>query len=149
MNSLFNEKESSAIISRINRLTPDSRSNWGKMNVSQMLAHCQEPLQIALGKKNLKRNLFGILFGRIAKKKLVSDQPYKHSLPTAPSFIVKDERSFEIEKTKLLQLVEEFTKGGEAGLTKEPHGFFGPLTNEEWDKSQWKHLDHHLQQFGV
>jgi hypothetical protein len=149
MKLLFDEKESANIISRINKLTPDSRPNWGKMNVAQMLAHCQVPLDVAMGKQTLKRSLAGFLFGRLAKKSVVGDKPFKRNLPTAPTFIVRDERNFELEKTKLVELVQQFSTGGEQGLTKHPHPFFGTLTPDEWNKSQWKHLDHHLQQFGV
>lgn len=149
MKYLFDDQKSSSIISRINQLSPQSKALWGKMNVSQMLAHCQQPLQVALGETMLKRNLFGFLFGKMAKKTVVSDKPYKRGLPTAPSFIVKDERNFESEKQKLVQLITRFSSGGPAVLTKDPHPFFGKMTVEEWDKSQWKHLDHHLQQFGV
>ncbi len=35
------------------------------------------------------------------------------------------------------------------GLSKDPHPFFGNLNSEEWDTLNWKHLDHHLRQFGV
>ncbi len=149
MNYLFDAQKSSDIISRINQLSPQSKALWGKMNVSQMLAHCQPPLQVAMGETMLKRNLFGFLFGKKAKKTVVSDKPYKRGLPTAPSFIVKDERNFQSEKQKLVQLITRFSSGGPAVLTKDPHPFFGKMTVEEWDKSQWKHLDHHLQQFGV
>jgi hypothetical protein len=149
MNYLFDEQESSNIISRINQLSPQSKANWGKMNVAQMLAHCQAPLQVAMGETTLKRNLFGLLFGKMAKKTVVGDKPYKKGLPTAPSFVIKDERNFDAEKEKLIQLVAKFSSGGQACLIKDPHPFFGSMTAHEWDKSQWKHLDHHLQQFGV
>lgn len=149
MNSLFDPVQSDDIIGRINKLSPSSVPLWGKMNVSQMLAHCQRPLEVAMGEHQLKRNLFGILFGKMAKKTLVSDKPYKRGLPTAPSFIIKDDRDFEKEKSRLVQLISRFSSGGKSVLTPHPHPFFGPMTVEEWDKSQWKHLDHHLQQFGV
>jgi hypothetical protein len=149
MMSLFDEKESAVIIKRINKLTPDSRPNWGKMTVSQMLAHCQITLNLALGRATLKRSLFGFLFGRIAKKAVVGPKPFKRNLPTAPSFIIKEEKNFEIEKEKLTALVKEFSTGGEQALTRKPHPFFGTLTPDQWNISQWKHLDHHLQQFGV
>jgi hypothetical protein len=149
MTYLFDKTKSGDIIARINKLTPASTAQWGKMNVSQMLAHCQAPIQVAIGEHELKRSLMGLLFGRLAKKKLVGDKPYARSLPTSPSFVVKDERDFEQERSKLIQLIERFTAGGADGLIKTPHPFFGPLTVEEWDKCQWKHLDHHLQQFGV
>jgi hypothetical protein len=149
MTYLFDKTRSGDIIARINKLTPVSTALWGKMNVSQMLAHCQAPLQVAIGEHELKRSIMGLLFGRLAKKKLVSDKPYSRSLPTAPSFVVKDERNFEEERSKLINIIEKFTAGGPDGLIRTPHPFFGPLTVEEWDKCQWKHLDHHLQQFGV
>ena len=149
MNYLFDEKESSNIISRINQLSSDSKPLWGKMNVSQMLAHCQAPILVSIGEMKLRRNIFGMLFGKMAKKVVVGDKPYKRSLPTTPMFVVKDERNFEAEKEKLIQLVSRFSSGGPNGITKEPHPFFGAMSVAEWNKSQWKHLDHHLQQFGV
>jgi hypothetical protein len=149
MPSLFDATEATNISSRIRKLTPDAKPKWGKMNVAQMLAHCQAPLNVALGRETLKRSIFGFLFGKLAKKSVVSEKPFKRNLPTAPSFIVKEQRDFEAEQAKLLDLVDAFANGGEQGLTKDPHPFFGAMTPGEWDTSQWKHLDHHLQQFGV
>ncbi len=102
-----------------------------------------------MGEHKLKRNLLGLLFGRLAKKALVGDKPYSRNLPTSPSFVVKDNKIFEEEKSKLIGIIQRFSGGGPEVLIKTPHPFFGPLTVEEWDKCQWKHLDHHLQQFGV
>jgi hypothetical protein len=149
MNYLFDEKESSNIISRINNLSANSKPLWGKMTVAQMLAHLQAPILVSIGESTLKRNIFGILFGKMAKKVVVGDKPYKRGLPTAPSFIVKDQRDFNKEKERLIELVKKFSSGGPEGLTKKPHPFFGVMSADEWNKSQWKHLDHHLQQFGV
>jgi hypothetical protein len=119
------------------------------MDVAQMLAHCQAPLRVATGDLPLKRALVGILFGRLAKKKLAGPQPFGHGMPTAPEFRVKDSRDFAVEHRKLVELVVAFGRNGPAGLTKLPHPFFGPMTVEEWDTLQWKHLDHHLRQFGA
>lgn len=149
MNYLFDEKESSNIISRINKLSADSKPLWGKMNVSQMMAHCQAPILVSIGQMKLKRNIFGMLFGKMAKKIVVGDKPYKRGLPTTPSFIVKDQRDFNKEKERLIELVKKFSSDGPEGLTKDPHPFFGVMSVDDWNKSQWKHLDHHLQQFGV
>jgi hypothetical protein len=149
MKSLFNPHDNQAIISRINKLSENTRPLWGKMTVAQMVAHAQNPLYVAFGEKKLKQGLIGLLFGKMAKKKLMADAPFKKNLPTAKSFLVKDERNFQAEKNKLLQLVDRFITQGESALTKEPHPFFGKLTTNEWDILQWKHLDHHLRQFGV
>jgi len=149
MKSLFDLAESQHIISRINRLQATSKAEWGKMTVSQMLAHCQAPIRIATGEQSLKRILVGILFGGIARRQLVKPEPFKKGLPTAKEFIVSDVRDFEKEKALLITSIERFTQKGPQGLTEDPHPFFGRMTETEWDILQWKHLDHHLRQFGV
>ena len=149
MSSLFDSSDVQQIIERINKLTAESKAQWGKMNVTQMLAHCEPPLKVAFGELKLKRGLIGILFGGMAKRQLMAEKPFKQNLPTAPQFLVKDYGKFEAEKQKLIGLVKKFQQNGPSGLSKDPHPFFGKLTPEEWDKLQWKHLDHHLRQFGV
>ena len=149
MQSLFDTKTNEEIINRINALTVDSKNEWGKMNVSQMLRHSQQPLLVAFGDKKLKRGLMGILFGNMAKKAFLKPGDLKKNLPTDPSFLVKDQKEFEEEKQKLIELVKRFAASGPGGISKDPHPFFGKLTVDEWDTLQIKHLDHHLRQFGV
>lgn len=141
--------DADALIRRVGVLRPESRPVWGKMTVAQMLAHCQVPLRVASGELKLKRSLIGVLFGRWAKKKLLADRPFERNLPTAPEFLVRDERSFETERAKLVACIQRFHDRGESGITREPHPFFGKLGPGEWQMLQWKHLDHHLRQFGV
>src|SRR5262245_57463204 len=142
MKTLLSAPDSQEIVKRIHRLQPDSRGQWGKMQVAQMLAHCQVPMRVALGEVKLRRSLIGLLFGRLAKKSLVAPRPFKHDLPTAPQFRVTDARDFAIEKANLIALVQRFQAGGAAGITKDPHPFFGRMTVPEWELLQWKHLDH-------
>ena len=149
MKSLFSAQDNQEIIDRINKLTPETPAVWGKMNVGQMLCHCQQPLRVAYGEMKEKQTVIGRLFGGIAKKQLLGDKPMKRNLPTARSFVVTDAREFNHEKMQLTELVRKFHSVGPSVLTKEAHPFFGKLTIEEWDKLSWKHLDHHLQQFGV
>ena len=149
MASLFNETDNRALIARFEQLQPDSPALWGKMNVAQMLAHCQVPLQVAYGDVKLKRRLIGILFGGWAKRKLSTDKPWNKNMPTDPTFVMATQHDFETEKNKLRPLIERFAKNGPSGITKDPHPFFGKLTAEEWDRLQWNHLNHHLTQFGV
>ena len=148
MENLFTPLANQQMVDRINALTPDTRALWGKMTVAQMLAHCQEPLYVALGEKHLKGGIMAFLFGKIAKKQLVKDTPFKRNLPTAPGFIVKTEKNFSEEKNKLVDLVQRFGKNDPEEIAKRPHPFFGKLNAEEWNLLQYKHLDHHLRQFG-
>ena len=149
MKSLLDPAGNAELINRINQLKPGLQPAWGKMNVTQMLGHCQQPISVAFGELKLKRGLMGFLFGNIAKKKLMSDAPMPKNLPTVKRFIMPDNLHFEEEKHKLIaQLIRIGTEGA-AVFTREPHPFFGRLTVPEWDTLGWKHLDHHLQQFGV
>src|SRR4051812_8172594 len=144
---LFDPLVKQDIISRINKLTINSTPEWGKMNVSQMLAHLQVPIGVGLGKNKLPRSFMGFVFGRIAKKILYNDKPFKRGLPTDKSFIMTGaDKDFEKEKQSLVKMVFEFKP---ENIIDQPHPFFGKLTKEQWSKGTWKHLDHHLQQFGV
>lgn len=144
--NLFDADVKQDLINRINTLTPQSQAIWGKMNVAQMLAHCQAPLGVATGKHKLKKNFLLSLIGPLFKKQLFNDTPFKKNLPTDKSFIIANPQAFEKEKEALINMINYFSP---ATMSGEQHPFFGKLTNDEWSRGTWKHLDHHLQQFGV
>lgn len=143
---LFESAVKAEIISRIQKLTPATQRLWGKMDVAQMLAHCQMPLGVATGRHKLKRNFFLSLIGPLFKKQLFNQKPFPQNLPTDKSFKMAVEKDFETEKIALIAMINDFNADTMSG---EPHPFFGKLTKEEWSKGTWKHLDHHLKQFGV
>jgi hypothetical protein len=149
MPTLFNDTDSQAIISRIQKLDPSSPRQWGKMNVAQMLAHCNVSLETAMGKNSMKRLLIGRILGPLVRKQVLGPKPFGKNSPTDKSYVFKDERNFEEEKAKILETIRNFHENGAAGCTKDAHPFFGHFTPEEWALFQWKHLDHHLRQFGV
>jgi len=145
--NLFDPVVKQEMIARINKLEPRSMPQWGKMNVSQMLAHVQLPIRIAYGTHHPKGSFLLRTIGPLFKSKLWDGKPYKHSLPTDPTFIMTDsEKDFEKEKSELLSMVNNFSAVTVVG---ERHPIFGKLTKENWSKATWKHLDHHLKQFGV
>ncbi len=144
--NLFDSAVKQEIINRINQLTSQTQRQWGKMDVSQMLAHCQMPLGVAVGKHKLKGNFLLQIIGRLIKKKVFNDQPFKQNLPTDKSFKMIVPKEFEKEKQNLIQMINNFS---ETTMSDEPHPLFGKLTKDEWSKGTWKHLDHHLMQFGV
>lgn len=149
MKSLFNPEHNNEIIQRLSKLTPEAKGLWGRMTVSQMLAHAQQPLRVAFGDITPKRSLIGILVGSIAKRKLAREEQWERSLPTDKHFIIGDERNFIEEKNTLTALVRRFAELGPGGICGETHPFFGKLSVNEWDRLMWNHLDHHLRQFGA
>ncbi|MEO5891937.1 MAG: DUF1569 domain-containing protein [Ferruginibacter sp.] len=149
MKNLFDAATYDEIIQRLDKLTPQSERKWGKMDVAQMLAHSTQAFKVPLSKKKIPRIFLGRLLGWMVKSKLYNESPWKQNLPTAPDFKIKDQRIFETEKKTLRELIDAFYKAGPGGITKYPHPFFGKFTPGQWGQSMYKHLDHHLQQFGV
>lgn len=149
MKSLFSEQAHNEIIDRLNQIDENAQSKWGKMNVSQMLAHCQFPLQVALQELKLERpNFFKRALFSLFKSSLYDDKPWKQGLPTSNAFVVTSEKDFTKEKALLTEKIRDFHS--EKNKTEwPPHPMFGAFTSEQWGKMQYKHLDHHLKQFGA
>jgi len=149
MKSLFDTEPYSEIKSRVEVLTPNTTSQWGKMKVDQMLVHCQQPLKVSLQKMTVKTPNFLIkLLMGFFKKKLYNDDTWRKNLPTSPDFIITGSHDFEKERTELLDLINTF-HSQKNKTDWVPHPLFGKFTKQQWGKMQYKHLDHHLKQFGV
>lgn len=148
--NIFTKSVTDGIISRINNLTPETQAKWGKMNVSQMLAHCNVSYELALEDIHPKPNfLMKFILKTFVKKNIVNEVPYKQNLPTAPQFIIVDSKNFEIEKNRLINYINKAQQLGESYFDgKESHSF-GKLNKTEWNNMFYKHLEHHLSQFGV
>ena len=144
--NLFDPSVKQEIIERINKLTAQTQRQWGKMNVSQMLAHVQLPISCAYGTHQVKGSFLLKLLGPLFKSVLYNEKPYKQGLPTDPTYVVVDTKNFEAEKETLLEQVNKFSPETVILLN---HPVWGKMTKEQWSKATWKHLDHHLKQFGV
>lgn len=149
MKSLFQPEVLQEIKERIGHLRPNSQRQWGKMEVAQMLAHCSAAMEVAVGEKHPPRMFIGRIIGPFLKSAFSNEKPLRKNTPTDKSFLIIDQRNFEKEKSRLIELLSKFQSGGPEKVTKHPHSFFGKLTPAEWGTGSYKHLDHHLRQFGV
>ncbi|MES3016125.1 MAG: DUF1569 domain-containing protein [Bacteroidota bacterium] len=147
--NIFSEKVASEVIGRINTLSPEDNPQWGKMNVSQMLAHCNVPYEMVFENKNPKPNpILKFIIQLMAKETVTGEKPYKRSTATAPAFKIQGDRDFEAEKSRLINYINKTRELGEAEFDgKESHSF-GKLNIDQWNNMFYKHLDHHLGQFG-
>lgn len=150
MKNIFKIEVTNEVIERIENLTMNSQPNWGKMSVSQMLAHCSVTYEMVYTNKHAKPNvLTKFMLKLFVKKIVVSEKGYAKNGRTAPQFLIVDEKDFQTEKKKLIDYIK---KTQELGTTyfegKESHSF-GKLSSVEWNNSFYKHLNHHLDQFGV
>ena len=149
MKNLFQADTTAEIFSRIDKLQPNTQRQWGKMDAAQMMAHCSATLDVASGRIVLPRLFIGRILGPFVRPVFTNEKPFSKNGPTDKHFLIKDKRDFVQEQNQLKTHVRQFHEGGEAKCTKHPHSFFGPITPQEWARGMYKHLDHHLRQFGV
>ncbi len=150
MKSLFEPESVVEVQERIGRLESDSARQWGTMNAAQAVAHCAAGFELAVGDRRPPRLLLGRIIGSIVKPMaLGNDEPMRRNTPTVKGLVVKDDRDLETERKRLAGMIDRFAAAGPAGCTTHPHSFFGRLTPQEWGVLMYKHLDHHLRQFGV
>ncbi|WP_260738041.1 DUF1569 domain-containing protein [Tunturiibacter lichenicola] len=150
MKNLFEAETVDEVKERMARLRPDSAHQWGKMNAAQAMEHCARGMELALGDRRPPRLLIGRILGPMIKRKAFADgEPMRRNSPTVPGLAVSDDRELGKEQARLCGLIDRFAAAGPKGCTSHPHSFFGRLTPDEWSAWMYKHLDHHLRQFGV
>jgi hypothetical protein len=147
--NLFRPDDRAAIVRRLEALRPDAPRQWGKMDAAQMLAHLSVGFAQATGDRPQKQIFIGKILAPFIKGWFLGPKPFSRNSPTGPDFIIQDARDFATERRLLLGLVSKFCDGGPERANPWPHGFIGRMRGDEWGRVQWKHLDHHLRQFGA
>ena len=145
--SIYDSSTTVRLHERIDALKPDSVPLWGKMTVAKMLRHCAVPYQQTHAAKGSW--LIGTLAKLFFKSSMTNEVDYRKNLPTAKHFIVIEEPDFEEAKTQLKSLIASRHGEGEQSYEGRSHTWLGNLTAREWSNMLYKHLDHHLRQFGV
>ncbi len=150
MRNMFDASDAKEIKGRLGQLSPNSVPLWGSMTSAQAVAHCATSMEWAVGDRIPRRMFWGGILGRLIKSKVIGDDaPFRRNSPTAPELLVNDDRDLEAERARLITLIDRFEEGGANQCTTHPHSFFGRLTPQEWAVLMYKHLDHHLRQFGA
>ncbi len=149
MKTLFEESDREEILKRIAGLKPGASRQWGKMTPAQALAHCTVALEAGTGDKPRPQALIGRIFGPFFKARILGEPPFPKNSPTDPTFVVSDEKDFAAERKRLLSVVARFCQLGPSNAAKQTHSFLGRISGEEWGVMMYKHLDHHLRQFGA
>jgi hypothetical protein len=148
MKSVFDDADRGELLNRIEALQAGAARQWGKMNPAQMLCHCSAALETGTGDKPRKQVFLGKVLVPFIRSSIFGPKPFSRNSPTDPTFVVADERDFAQEKARLVGLINRLVERGKTAAASETHPFFGKLSGEEWGLLMYKHIDHHLQQFG-
>lgn len=150
LKDVFDPRVTDELIARIHSLTPDSCGLWGRMTVGQMLAHCCVPYEMVYdGNHPRPAAPVRLLLKLFVKPSCINEKPYRHNSPTGRGFVVQDTRNFAAERDRLVSHLRRTQQLGGSHFDGLESLSFGPLTRQQWSNLFYKHLDHHLGQFGV
>lgn len=151
MASVFHSGDVHVLMNRITNLNPDSQPRWGKMQVGEMLAHLNVMYEMTFEPEKYPKpgGIMKYFLRWFVKPKVTNDEPYKRNMPTAKSFKIAHKTDFEAERTRLLKYLQRVLELGDSHFQNKESHSFGKLTAGEWNNMFYKHLDHHLSQFGV
>lgn len=149
--NIFEKENANDVVSRIQQLTPESKPEWGKMNVAQMLAHLCVQYELVYEPEKFKKpsGFERFIIKLLAKKQVVGEKPYPKNGRTAPIFVIADKRDFDVEKNRLINFIHKTQELGENHFDGKDSHSFGKLTKNEWNTLFYKHIDHHLRQFAA
>lgn len=151
MQDIFNAKEAQNYIDRINKLSLETKGKWGTMSVDQMLAHCNVTYEMVYEPQKHKApgGIAKFILKNFVKSKVVGEKSYSQNSPTAPQFKINGDQDFELEKKRLIGFIQKTQQLGRDAFDGKESFSFGKLKAQEWNNMFAKHLNHHLEQFGV
>jgi hypothetical protein len=150
MKLLSDAAEFHALEVRVRTLRQDTRRLWGRMTSNQMLCHLCDSFRFALGERTAASACSLVNRTLVKWIALHTSLPWPRNVKTRPEVDQTiggtPPTAFERDRSELLLLMKRFT---EPCSSRPHHPIFGPLTEREWQHWGWRHVDHHLRQFGV
>lgn len=147
MKTVWNEQDRRELQERVVRLNPEAKGQWGRMTAPQMLAHLTDALRMALGDLPCESKKLPIRYPPL-KQLIVYLLPFPKGAPTAPELVGRAALSWRGETSDLVLLLDRMGRAP-ADFAWPEHPAFGALSRRAWGVLVYRHMDHHLRQFGV
>jgi hypothetical protein len=152
MKTLANSREREEILQRLQTLRPAHPRRWGSMSAHQMICHLTDVFRSSMGEKDVSFASRAIPRLPLRWVVLWSPFPWPHGFPARPEW---DQRlggtrpvDFEGDREALVHIFHRFTQQPRTFEWRE-HAIFGHMTDSEWQRLGYRHMDHHFRQFGV
>jgi hypothetical protein len=147
MKSLWQDESKAEILRRIAEVDENAKAQWGKLTADRMLSHLVESLKMAIGEIEVASKKLPIRFFPL-KQLIVYMLPFPKGAPTAPELLAGKAGPVDDYKAELRRLIAAFT--ARAGRKDwRDHPAFGRLSEKAWGVLVYRHMDHHLRQFGA
>lgn len=147
MPSLFSSDDRQALLDRLDRITADATPRWGRMTAPQMLAHLSDSMRMALGELKVAPRRLPIRYSPL-KELVIYFLPFPKNAPTAPELLSRKPETWELEWHRFSTLLQRCASVPSDQKWPD-HPLFGELTPRQWGILGYRHIDHHLRQFGV
>lgn len=150
MKTIFDRTTTEQLITRAKNINNNSKPQWGKMNAYQMLVHCNKNMELLQSKRTYPRLFMGRIFGKLAlKSTLKNDKPMSKNSPTHPDLVIKKQGNVEDIRAQFINNLTDYLNRKPSDYKHFIHPFFGKMTIEQVGQWEYKHIDHHLRQFGA
>lgn len=140
------------LLGRLQRIRPETRALWGRMNAHQMVCHLNDSFGLAMGDKTASEDInvfsrtlmkWGALYLPVRWPKGVPTRPEMDQLGGGTRPV-----EFSHDRAALAAAMERFTLQPDT-FQSARHPVFAELTRWEWNRWGYLHADHHFRQFGV
>jgi hypothetical protein len=148
MKTMWEASRQREIRGRVARLSPEAPGAWGRMSAPQMVCHLADSLKMALGDLPVTHKKVPIRFPPL-KQLIVYVAPFPKGVPTAPELIARSPAAWQVDVAELQALVDRFVARGSEAVPWPDHPAFGKLSHRAWGVLVYRHMDHHLRQFGA
>lgn len=147
MQSLFDNQVRANIRERMMKLTPETKAQWGKLDAPRLLTHMIDTFRVAFGEQEVQpsKSVLYSAFGRW----LVIDSPipWPKGAPSSAEFWLTRPGDFEQDRRRVMDYIDRFANGSNQKWGKSPR--LGVMSAEQWSRMNYRHLNHHLTQFGL
>ncbi len=134
-----------ALVERLGRVTPESKAQWGRFDAARMMCHLGDALDEALGRRTIPRQGPAVLRHFPVKHLAIYVVPMPKGAKAPRELLAEEPGDFEANRRRVVEGIERMAamprgKGPD-------HFLLGRMTYEQWNRLEWKHIDHHLRQF--
>ena len=149
MKTMWDADSAREIRDRVARVAPDRPGTWGRLSAPQMVCHLADSMKMALGELPVASKRLPIRYAPL-KQLIVYLAPFPKNAPTAPELLARPPREWPADVAELQALVDRLaTRGQDAAFAWPEHPAFGHLSRRAWGVLVYRHMDHHLKQFGA
>ena len=153
MKRLDNTADKTMVLDRLRQITPASQRRWGKMTPHQMICHLNDSFKSVIGEREVHGDKSSLLTRTVVRwLALYAPLKWPHGVRTMPENDQEQggtpPEDFQRDLDALVLMIDRVTRA-ERDFQWRRHPLFAEMSERDWMRWGYLHVDHHLRQFGV